>query len=379
MRRLLRRSNRKWIGASVLVLVLAGLAWVERAPLKVWYCVRELARAGDGDRERWVECVADLDGAALPALFACLGRDDPRTCANVQNALMCLMDRWGRGDARVGDLVGRLAADFADLSTPGRQSALAAAAHGVVAADAPALASGSLVRGALHLLEQAARLPDEDVHTAALDLASALADRTAPQQAIQASRELISACLHDHDQGSRGRAVRLALHPKVLLLGQVVPLLSDPAADIRRAVMAAVGSRQDIIETDDLLPWLHDPDSQVRSLCEEALRLRGLREAHLKLGRLKTDQDPKVRLQVVDYLPYATDLDPGVWLRSLSHDPVPAVRAAAIRAAAEQTVLDLKDRLDQMAQNDPCPTVRQVAQHYLNCQKSEQSPSSEAR
>jgi hypothetical protein len=41
------------------------------------------------------------------------------------------------------------------------------------------------------------------------------------------------------------------------------------------------------------------------------------------------------------------------------------VRAAAARAALEQRVRSLADRLEQMAQNDPSPSVRQLAQYYL--------------
>jgi hypothetical protein len=75
-----------------------------------------------------------------------------------------------------------------------------------------------------------------------------------------------------------------------------------------------------------------------------------------------------MRLQVIDQLRYAHDLEPGVWLRRLSHDPAPAVRAAAVRAAAERHTVHLTDRLEQMAQNDPCPTVRQLAKYYLSSQ-----------
>jgi hypothetical protein len=146
----------------------------------------------------------------------------------------------------------------------------------------------------------------------------------------------------------------------------VVPLLNDPAPEVRQAAMLAVGPSSEVLATDDLLRWLHDPDADVRRLCEGALRSRGLHEDHVRLGRLMTDSRAGVRLQVVDCLRESSDLEPGVWLRRLSHDPAPAVRAAAVRAASEQTALDLTDRLEQMAENDPSPTVRQLARHYLD-------------
>jgi hypothetical protein len=75
-------------------------------------------------------------------------------------------------------------------------------------------------------------------------------------------------------------------------------------------------------------------------------------------------------LQVLEQLRQANDLEPGVWLRRLSHDPVPAVRAAAARAAGENDQVDLSDRLTQMAQSDPSPTVRQLARYYLSHRQS---------
>jgi HEAT repeat protein len=133
--------------------------------------------------------------------------------------------------------------------------------------------------------------------------------------------------------------------------------------------MLAVGPAPEAMADEDLLYYLHDPDAKVRQLCEIALRGRGLRDNHLKLGKLMTDHRPEVRLEVLDYLRHDNDLEPGIWLRRLSHDSSPAVRAAAVRAAAEQPLIDLRDRLEQMVQNDPSPTVQQVAKYYLSCLK----------
>jgi len=47
-----------------------------------------------------------------------------------------------------------------------------------------------------------------------------------------------------------------------------------------------------------------------------------------------TDPQPAVRLQVLEHLHEASDLDPGVWLRRLSHDSAPA--CARLRYAQPQ-------------------------------------------
>jgi hypothetical protein len=76
---------------------------------------------------------------------------------------------------------------------------------------------------------------------------------------------------------------------------------------------------------------------------------------------------------VLAYINESSDLEPGVWLRCMSHDPAPAVRVAALRAAAEQRLVDLSDRIDQMARSDPSPTVCQLARYYLSYQNSQPS------
>ncbi len=136
---------------------------------------------------------------------------------------------------------------------------------------------------------------------------------------------------------------------------------------VRRAALLAVGPARDVIHDDQLLPCLHDPDPEVRRLCEIALSGRGLRPEYLELGRLLTDPRPAARLRVLDHLAGSTELDPGLWLRRLSHDPSPSVRVAAMRAMTQQHFVDLSDRIDQMARTDPSPTVCQLAQFYLNC------------
>src|SRR5262249_52828824 len=127
---------------------------------------------------------------------------------------------------------------------------------------------------------------------------------------------------------------------------------------------------EQVIDDEALLASLHDPDPEVRRLCEAALRGRQLLPEHIRLGRLLTDPNPVVRLRVLDDLYKTPELDPGVWLRRLSHDPSPAVRAAAVRAMSQQTLIDLSDRIDQIARSDPSPTVCQLARFYLRSLQS---------
>jgi hypothetical protein len=363
-------ARRKLLGGvAVGMLILASAAvWLGRTPLLAWYYTRELARAEEGERERWVARVLSLDTDPVPGLLDCLRRTDARACGNAQAALARLAQRWGSDAGRRADLANRLAEDFPELSPPGQQAALEVQTVLVQPAPAGPPPAATLPPTA-RLLFQAARMPLKEVRARGLALAAAVLGQVKHAEVRAAGRELVRTCLRDEDAGNRIQAVRLTLHPELDLLEQVVPLLSDPEAPVRRSAMVVVGPAEEAIRTDYLLRWLHDPDADMRKLCEKALRSRGLRQEHLKLGRLITDDRPGTRLQVLEILPLAPDLEPGIWLRHLSHDPEPAVRAAAVRAAAEQRLVDLTDRISQIADNDPSATVRQLARYYLASRK----------
>jgi hypothetical protein len=106
----------------------------------------------------------------------------------------------------------------------------------------------------------------------------------------------------------------------------------------------------------------------VRGRCEAALKIRGLRDKDVLLGRLITDSSPLKRLEVIRFLPNDSQLDPQAWLNRLCQDSSPIVRASAARFAldpAAEIDADLSPRVRQMAQSDPDGTVRQIAEFLL--------------
>ncbi len=345
-----------------LVLLGGGAAWWQRVPLLTWGYLYELARAGDAERDVWAARVASLDRAAVPGLVGCLGRPEERVCAGAEAALAHLAERWG-DDPRRSELAGDLADAFPRLSVPGRQAVLRLEASWLAgtAAAPPAVP---------RLLAQAARTEDAGTHARALDLAAVLLARRDRAEWAGECREVIQTCLGDRDAQTRLRALPLALRPEMGLLERAMGLLHDPVAEVRReAMFAARSAPESAVKTENLLRWLHDPDEEVRRLCEAVLRGRNLSEEHLRIGRLLTDDRPATRLQVLSYLHADTDLEPGVWLRLLSVDAEPAVRVAAVRAAVSDPRVDLSDRLDQMVRSDPSPTVSRLARYYLGCQQ----------
>jgi hypothetical protein len=359
-------GGRKLLGGLVLLFVLgcAAVAWRERSTLLSWLYVHQLVRASDAGRGGWAQRVAGLGETALPGLFDCLRQSDARVCGNARAALEEMTRIWGAGDARTVDLAVRLGREFAQFSPAGQRQTLELAASWF--SEGQARPDG-LVSACSHLLGEATGTPDADVLSGALDLCGLLLSQPNDTKPLQPSQELVRTALHASTVDNRLRAIRLTLYPGMTdLLEQVVALLSDESSLVRRAALLTVGPAREVIHDDQLLPCLHDPDPEVRRLCEVALGGRGLRPEYLELGRLLTDPSPATRLRVLDRLHSSTELDPGLWLRRLSHDPAPSVRVAAMRAMAQQSFADLTDRIDQMARTDPSPTVCQLAQFYLN-------------
>ncbi len=362
-RRSLFRRKLLFAGICVtLLLVLAAGLWFERVPLLAWYEVRGLMHAGPEARAAWIDPLTGMEDAALPRLLRGLESNDARACSNIQAGLTAIVQRWEHSDLRRSSLAEQLSLLFQSFSGPGQESALDLETMLLQQRSAPDL---DLAAAALPMLTQTAHAGDGEVRKRGLTLAEALLDLAQGGQISSASRDLACACFDDADPAIRLNAIKLSVRYELNLLEQLVPLLKDPVPEVRRSVMRILGPSPSIVATDDLLPWLHDPDPEVRRLCESALYGRGLRGEHLRLGRLMTDEQAGTRLRVLDLLAAASDLDPGVWIRRLSHDASPAVRAAAVRAAAQQGD-GLADRLEQMSRNDPSPTVRQIARFYLS-------------
>ena len=368
------KSMRKWIVVGLFtggaLLGAAGAAWLERIPLLTWYCVRGLERATDQDRALWVDRVVGLGEEVEPAVLACLDRADDGACRNVGAALERWTEQWGGDDAHAVALADRMEKHFAACSPAGRRALLEAAAtwfHPDRARPADALLSSCA-----RMTAEAAEAPGPETH-AALDLCSLALDRLDdPKEMLPAGRELVKKALRDESAATRLGAVKVSVHFSPDLVEEVAGLLKDPAPEVRRAALLAVGpAKENVVSAKTLLPVLHDADPEVRKVCEEVLRKdRRLSPLCFKIGWCLYHPDPAERLNVLDYLQRGADVEPGVWLRELSHDDSPAVRLAAVRVMSQQDVVDLSDRLEQMADGDPSPTVCQMARLYQKWAKA---------
>jgi hypothetical protein len=370
MRHLLSRAGKKLAALGIVLAVLAAVIWWQRTPLLSWYYLRGLAAAEDVDRATWVECVAGLDAAVVPGLVDLLRQADTRACANAEAALAVLAKRWGPADPRTINLAQELTRAFGSLHQAGKEATLEWYMAALRVPESAASVPRPLRDTAETLLRLGGRSGEIGVRVRTLALAEVILARAAPAKG-DLYRDLAVEGLTAKDAEVRARAIRLTMHDPLhadkALVDRVLPFLKDTAPEVRRAAVLAVGLAEESITVQEMLPLLQDPDAEVRRLCEAALSGRGLPDSHINLARKITDRRPGTRLEVVNLLQEADDLDPTVWLQHLSEDPSPAVRAAAIRFAAEDAAgADFRERVLQMSRDDPSPTVRQLASHYLN-------------
>jgi hypothetical protein len=314
------RRKRTLLGLALLGTGLAAAGWLGRNQLKARYFVHRLTHAAEADAPGWVDQVEGWGDGVPGGLVDCLAQDDAASCRRAQAALTRLLDQWPDGDPRTPEVLQDLAGRFGRLSAAGGQ--------------------------------------------AALELATAALAHPQPNT-LAACRLLVGPGLQHPVADVRLRAVCLAMRPELQHLEPVRPLLADPAAEVRRAAVLALGGAPAIVADDDLLGVLHDPDAEVKRLCRTALRGRGLRERDVEFGRLLVSPKLADRLELLAALHDDGELDLSIWLRRLSQDPAPAVRAAAARAAAEEQVFQMQDRLAQMAAQDPDETVRPIALFHL--------------
>lgn len=370
-----QRNGRYVLGLVFLVLLGLGVVvWLERTTLLAWFQVRMLAQANEANREDRAARVAGLGEAAVPGLLECLHRDQVTVCQNARAGLAALVHPDGHfSESQAADLLARLGREFGHFSPTGQQQVLEMTAEWFQNDPAAAAVPGLLTASG-RLLTAALGASDSEVLAAGLRLCQVLIEQPQGSEVLNTGRELVRAALQAKEPEVRVQAIQVGLHPGMDLLETVAGLLQDPVVQVRRVAILAVGpadsaGRKAVLD-EVLLPGLGDPDPEVRRLTEAALRSRGLGQDHLELARLLIDPHPAQRMRVLDQLRRASDLDPGIWLRRLSQDPAPSVRAAAIRVMGQQTSVDLTDRLEQLAQGDPSPTVCYLAGFYLKMARS---------
>jgi hypothetical protein len=187
-------------------------------------------------------------------------------------------------------------------------------------------------------------------------------------EAAARSRDLVRSALTDETATVQIEAIRFALRPEINLPADVVPLLKSPDAQVRRGAILALGpvleDQTPILGTEELFPWLHDSDFEVRQLCRSALLTRGLDAEQIGYAQLLSDPRTTERLKLLADLRFATTTSSvGQWLERLSRDSDPAVRIGSARVASEMQ-LRFANWLTRLAEQDSDQLVRRWAKYY---------------
>lgn len=358
-------SKKAWF-AMLLVAALAPLAYWQRTPVLTWYYVRELSGAYQENREECARRVASLDEAAVPRLLAGLRNPDALVCGNMSYALVLLGQRWGVTDPRAQHLLAQIHEKFAGFSPAGREKAILFLTR-FLQQDGPRPLPGNVTRLVSDIMLHADKA--DELRGVALLLAAELIDCVQPGQWVDVCRDMAERGMNDKRPGTRIAAVQTLLRAPMRnekdLYVKAVVLLADKEAVVRRAAVVALASASDVVREETLLPRLHDDDLEVQYLCEIALAKRGLTQEEIEMARDISDENPAIRMRVLHRIHRIPDLNMTAWLRQLSSDPVPAVRAAAVRAVGEHPQVDLGDRLREIAERDPSDTVRLNARYFL--------------
>lgn len=373
-------SKKTWAAVAFCVAG-AALGYWQHKPILAWYYVRELTRAYPENRQSWAKRAAALEDAALPRLLDGMSDADALVCGNMQYALFLMARQWGPSDPRTLHLVEDLRARFRDFSPPGRENVLMmltslmhverSADGGAEAQEQPSPLPPRLTMVVGEIMIDAEK--QEGLRGLALLLAIELIDDVQPGQWVEVGSDMAERGLAHPLPGPRVAALQLLGRPPMRknrgVLEKALPLLHDREPTVRKAALIAFAPETELARDEIFLPLLHDDNQEVQYWCEMVLRKRGRTDDDIQIARLISHKDAAMRIRVPNLVLRMPDLNLAAWLRQLSVDASPAVRAAAVRAAMEHPQVDMNERLREMAERDPSAAVRQNARFCLQAAK----------
>ncbi len=353
--------------AVILALGAMGFFWWQRDRLSLWFDLRRLA---DANAEQMSVMIAELmqrESEAVPLLVSQLEEQDERLTRGCGQALLGILRRHGVQSARTEQVVGVLANRFERFSPSGQNQVLGLLTELLQAsAEHP---SKPLVDASGQVLKKCT----EDClaqRESMMRLAAWVAKHPQGEPWWAACRSLTMRGLSDPNAKVRAAAVQTALNPDLQLLEQLPKMLYaervEQDAEVRMFLLLGLGNKEAYLPTDQLLTYLHDPEPEIGEIALQALKSRGLTPERIRLAQLVSNPDPVMRSKVPSQLLEVPELDVGLWLEKLSHDPSPAVRAAVVRTAGEIQEAKFLRILERLSEKDPNPTVQQLANFYLS-------------
>jgi hypothetical protein len=231
----------------------------------------------------------------------------------------------------------------------------------------------ALLKPSKHLLSSALEDSSVEIGLGALEIVRNLWDWAPPDVGDPAERKALGlwkAELHEccvemlHAPDDRHRAatgLTVVSVPIDSAAKKGLVLLGDRSPYVRRALLLALSERPELLENDDVLAFLSDPDARVRAAADLVLSCRGLTREEISLATRATNPSPLVRAQVPRQIVDSQVVDRMVWLDHLSRDPATEVRSEAARALAQVNTPESLARLAEMAEADSDAGVRELA------------------
>lgn len=349
---------------------LIGFAWWQRDYLMGWYLTDQLLKAEPQYKSHYVEALAKLGENAQYPLLDHLEKANDTGAADLVKALGKMFVSWGGTDSQASQqCFHHIARRYTTFSPQAQVQTLELL---VSMADEPKPQNPlttNLLEGTKLILGSVPGTDNPAALVPAMKIVSSFIKTNKDKELQSRLAGIMAKAITDAPENIKIQAIHLAIAPEVGMPELSIAALQDKNVEVRKVAMIACASAIDSVSVDSLLPSLHDKDPEIRAYCESALIARGLKKEHLQLGKLLTDPRPAKRLEVLDSLMDDTELDQGLWLRKLSHDPSPAVRVAALRMMSLQETNDLQDRIDQMSRSDPSKTVSELAGYYSKSNK----------
>ena len=360
------RTMAVWgLAATSLIAITVFFLGLDRAV--AWWRVRQLLAAEPHAQALIVDQLAQHPIAACHQLLEVLLEENEPNRAIVLGDALTLIGREPGGAANEAMVacVQQIVQGFKSCPACGREQATQWVCSMIERIPEGEKAAPEFLTGASKLVEIGRASAEAGPRAAVLRLATALARVGLTEENVSRYRELARAGLADNAPPVQLAAISLAMLSPLRMADEIAPCLASSSSEVRRAALVVLGPNPDAVTEDAILPLLHDSDEQNAALARSALLSRGLSDDQIRLGRLLADPSPAQRLLVIDHLDDGSHVDVNMWLKRLSHDTSPAVRSAAARAMAQASSPDLAERLAQMAEGDPSPTVSRLTRHFM--------------
>jgi hypothetical protein len=168
--------------------------------------------------------------------------------------------------------------------------------------------------------------------------------------------------LEDADLATRLQAIAcLGALPLDARAAPAAAGIGDADFRVRFQVLKSFANRPLLLSEEAILPLLHDPVPDLKTLAERVLKARGLPADLIGLGQMVTHPRAELRASAIPLLLRRDDIDPNLWLLRLSEDDDETVRLKAVEALAGRTAPEVVQRLREMAAADDSEAVRAAA------------------